>query len=180
MLVQEQIRGNIKAPRYWPLWGEFTDPAQRTSNTGNLPIWWSHHRRGWWWGQSTISVPVILWNIFQPGVPATRSGYKSCLKQEELKDIHFFNEWIRCTLCKALINDPLCHNTSRHVLQIPGFLGSCTTRNFTNLARSSLPTDSLYGFSQSSLSKLVIYVIFSQICPRARKFSEPRVRGAEN
>ena len=38
---------NIKAPRHWPLWGEFTGdrwiPAQRASNTENVSIWWRHH-----------------------------------------------------------------------------------------------------------------------------------------
>ena len=38
---------NIKAPRHWPLCGEFTGtgefPAQRTSNAENVSIWWRHH-----------------------------------------------------------------------------------------------------------------------------------------
>ena len=38
---------NIKAPRYWPLCGEFTGagefPAQRASYTENFSIWWRHH-----------------------------------------------------------------------------------------------------------------------------------------
>ena len=25
LFIQEQIKENIKAPRHWPLWGEFTD-----------------------------------------------------------------------------------------------------------------------------------------------------------
>ena len=32
---------NIKAPRHWPLWGEF--PAQMASNAENVSIWWRHH-----------------------------------------------------------------------------------------------------------------------------------------
>ena len=44
---QAQIKENIKYPRYWPLWGEFTDdrwiPPQRTSNAENVSIWWRHH-----------------------------------------------------------------------------------------------------------------------------------------
>ena len=46
-LVQAQIKENIKAPRHWPLCGEFTGdrwiPAQRTSNAENVAIWWRHH-----------------------------------------------------------------------------------------------------------------------------------------
>ena len=38
---------NIKAPRHWPLWGEFTGtgefPAQMASNAENVSIWWRHH-----------------------------------------------------------------------------------------------------------------------------------------
>ena len=37
---------NIKAPRHWPLWWEFTGyrwiPAQRASNAENVSIWWRH------------------------------------------------------------------------------------------------------------------------------------------
>ena len=43
--VQAQIKENIKAPRHWPLWGEFTGefPAQSASNAENVSIWWRHH-----------------------------------------------------------------------------------------------------------------------------------------
>ena len=46
-LIQAQIKENIKAPRHWPLCGEFTRicefPAQKASNAGNVSIWWRHH-----------------------------------------------------------------------------------------------------------------------------------------
>ena len=45
--IQVQIKENIKAPRHWPLCGEFTMageyPSQRASNAGNVSIWWRHH-----------------------------------------------------------------------------------------------------------------------------------------
>ena len=45
--VYSQIKENIKAPRHWPLCGEFTGtgefPAQRASNAENVFIWWRHH-----------------------------------------------------------------------------------------------------------------------------------------
>ena len=45
--IQAQIKENIKAPRHWPLCGEFTGtgecPAQRASNAENVSIWWRHH-----------------------------------------------------------------------------------------------------------------------------------------
>ena len=40
--VQVQINENIKAPRHWPLWGEF--PAQRASNAENISIRWRRHQ----------------------------------------------------------------------------------------------------------------------------------------
>ena len=49
--IQAQIKENIKAPRHWPLCGEFTGagkfPAQRTSNAENGFIWWRHHAGSW-------------------------------------------------------------------------------------------------------------------------------------
>ena len=35
----------MKAPRYWPLCGEFTAefPAQMAGNAENVSIWWRHH-----------------------------------------------------------------------------------------------------------------------------------------
>ena len=45
--IQTQIKVNIKAPRHWPLCGEFTGtgdfPAQRSSYAENVSIWWRHH-----------------------------------------------------------------------------------------------------------------------------------------
>ena len=38
---------NIKAPRRWPLWGEFTGdrwiPQTKASNAESICIWWRHH-----------------------------------------------------------------------------------------------------------------------------------------
>ena len=47
LFIQTQIKENIKAPRHWPLCGEFTGdrwiPAQVASNAENVSIWWLHH-----------------------------------------------------------------------------------------------------------------------------------------
>ena len=44
-----QIKENTKAPRRWPLCGEFTGtaefPAQRASYAENVSIWWRHHEK---------------------------------------------------------------------------------------------------------------------------------------
>ena len=45
--IQTQMKESIKAPRHWPLCGEFTGtgdfPAQRASNAEYVSIWWRHH-----------------------------------------------------------------------------------------------------------------------------------------
>ena len=45
--IRVQIKENIKAPRHWPLWGEFTGtgefPTQMASNVENVSNWWRHH-----------------------------------------------------------------------------------------------------------------------------------------
>ena len=47
LFIRAHIKENIKAPRHWPLCGEFTGtgefPAQRTSYAENVSIWWRHH-----------------------------------------------------------------------------------------------------------------------------------------
>ena len=59
---------NIKAPRLWPLWEEFTSDrwilrTQRASDAANVSLWWRHHyipnnkhRVGLWWVTSPILV----------------------------------------------------------------------------------------------------------------------------
>ena len=50
--VASQIKENIKAPRHWPLCGEFTGtgefPTQRASNAENGSTWWRHHECSRW------------------------------------------------------------------------------------------------------------------------------------
>ena len=45
--IEAQIKEDIKAPRNWPLYGEFTGHgefrAQRASYAENISIWWRHH-----------------------------------------------------------------------------------------------------------------------------------------
>ena len=55
--IQVQIKENIKAPRHWPLCGEFTGDRQMDSNAENVSIWWRHPERG----NHGIS-PEILWS----------------------------------------------------------------------------------------------------------------------
>ena len=45
LFILVQIKENIKAQRYWPLWGEFPGefPAQRASNGENASIWWRNN-----------------------------------------------------------------------------------------------------------------------------------------
>ena len=49
--IQAAIKENIKAPRHWPLCGEFTSPgefpAQMASIAEIFSIWWRHHNCQW-------------------------------------------------------------------------------------------------------------------------------------
>ena len=49
-IIQAQIKENIKAPRHWPLYGEFTSelPAQMASKVENVSVWWHHHDITWY------------------------------------------------------------------------------------------------------------------------------------
>ena len=46
--IRARIKENIKAPRHWPLCGEFTGEfsTQMASNEENVSIWWRHHVMG--------------------------------------------------------------------------------------------------------------------------------------
>ena len=60
--VQVQIKENIKAPRHWPFWGEFTGdfPAQRASNAENVSIWWRHRDKD---GYHIYPKLILNWNF---------------------------------------------------------------------------------------------------------------------
>ena len=46
-LFKAWIKENIKGPRHWPLWGEFTGdrwiPGKKACNAEKVFIWWRHH-----------------------------------------------------------------------------------------------------------------------------------------
>ena len=48
-LFKAQIKENIKAPRHWPSWGEFTGdrwiPRTKGQYHGKASIWWRHHEK---------------------------------------------------------------------------------------------------------------------------------------
>ena len=47
LCIQAQIKENIKAPRHWPLWGEFTGdrwiPRTKGQYAENVSVWWRHY-----------------------------------------------------------------------------------------------------------------------------------------
>ena len=63
--VQAHIKENIKAPRHWPLWGEFTGhrwiPLTEASNAENVPIWWRHHVEDQGLCTRLVRCCVLLW-----------------------------------------------------------------------------------------------------------------------
>ena len=58
--IRAQIKEIIKAPRHWPLGGEFTGdfPAKMTSNAKNVSISWRHHEK-----ESPGQVFLNIWCI---------------------------------------------------------------------------------------------------------------------
>ena len=92
--IQTQIKENIKAPRHWPLCGEFTDerwiPAQMASNAENVSIWWRHYTCNSFatsdsWGPNFISFRPQIGVILMVWILAQKSN---CQKFEtELKII---------------------------------------------------------------------------------------------
>ena len=69
LFIQTQIKENIKAPRHWPLCGEFTGtgefPAQRASYAENVSIWWRHHDKKIYDGLSCAFL-ILLLLIYKP------------------------------------------------------------------------------------------------------------------
>ena len=63
-VIQAQIKENIKAPRHWPLCGEFTGtgefPAQRASNAKNASIWWRLHVKSYHRLKQKKSLPISI------------------------------------------------------------------------------------------------------------------------
>ena len=81
LFIQTQIKGNIKAPRHWPLCGEFTGtdefPAQMASYAENVSIWWRHHdavskhtRRHH--GMEMLSALLVLWEGINQWFPSQK------------------------------------------------------------------------------------------------------------
>ena len=64
---------NIKAPRYWPLWGESTGdrwiPLTKGSNAENISIWWHHHDNLWWVFDDVFSLLVKSHHIISRHKP---------------------------------------------------------------------------------------------------------------
>ena len=50
-LFKAPIKENMKAPRHWSLWGEFTVDG---SNAENISIWWRHHDLVTWYPKENL------------------------------------------------------------------------------------------------------------------------------
>ena len=67
--VQAHIKGNIKAPCHWPLWGESAGdwwiPLTKNSNAEKVWNWWRHHAHQWpWWVHRPLA-PHKVTRIFK-------------------------------------------------------------------------------------------------------------------
>ena len=83
-LFRHRWKKNIKAPRHWPLCGEFSDdrwfPAQRSSNVENVSIWRRQHVRIQTDGHQTKFGHWVRWPLCdKPSVAKTISKVKRCI-----------------------------------------------------------------------------------------------------
>ena len=106
--IQAQINENIKAPRRWPLWGEFTGefpPPQMASNAENVSIWW-RLLIAMCYPQSAIeSIVVLLCSLAVRGRWYTDIYICATLKLWQLHDLnkpHFEGSWHQYSRCKLM------------------------------------------------------------------------------
>ena len=61
IVIRALIKENIKAPRHWPLCGEFTGdrwiPRTKASDAENVSIWWRHHAS---WRHAMVTLSALL------------------------------------------------------------------------------------------------------------------------
>ena len=76
-LFKVQIKENIKDPRHWPLWGEFTGdrwiPLTKGQWRGNASIWWRHH------GLNGNVIWLLVWDPQSNVTPVAASVLSKCL-----------------------------------------------------------------------------------------------------
>ena len=72
-LFRRRSKKNIKAPRHWPLCGEFTGtgefPAQMASYAENVSIWWRHHESSGQWNEAVALAHMWHHSIFNSHIP---------------------------------------------------------------------------------------------------------------
>ena len=109
-LFKAQIKETIKAPHYWPLWGEFTGddefPLQRASNAENVSIWWRHHLH--------MSMSIL----YQPQTYVD-NDITACLK---CRQFHIRKTWVERTSCWPL---PVVHNMEKIICHGSNCLIGC-------------------------------------------------------
>ena len=83
---------NIKAPRHWPLCGEFTGtgefPAQRASYAENVSIWWRHHEIDESFMLLWCLVLKLRWNSF------VSCSYLGLYNMASRGQIHIVYRWL--------------------------------------------------------------------------------------
>ena len=100
-LFRRRSKENIKAPRHWPLCGEFTGtgefPAQKASYAENVSIWWRHHVLE----KHDYNLPIVDVTLHEHiscvQTPKSYQGKNKCF----LLTIH-----VRWTPCSNLVTSP--------------------------------------------------------------------------
>ena len=78
--IRAQIKENIKAPRHWPLCGEFTGtgefPAQMASNAENFSIWWRHFSI-WWRHHESCDTSIWVMQVLPSAISSCLNTVKT-------------------------------------------------------------------------------------------------------
>ena len=152
--VQAQIKENIKAPRHWPLRGEFTghrwNPSQRASNAENVSIWWRHH--SFVVSGFVVVTPsvdgVFMWRThfhLRKSISFIRADlFTPCVTWTPRN--HKMSSWASCYVF-VLTLVPLIHCTTWHRLKLSYVLNPLRTDTTVNRS-TAFKENTIYGVEE--------------------------------
>ena len=104
IVIQAQIKENIKAPRHWPLCGEFTGTGEFPQKEPDVSIWWRH--------QGSIHRFRSVWRSLHPCVLSHCDAATA------------FNQWQRNFQMKTALSLTRRRSGLRHVALVRQTFGS--------------------------------------------------------
>ena len=104
---RSQIKENTKAPRHWPLWGEFT--GDRWIPRTNVSIWWRHH------GFETPRCPCVITNLQELCCVITVTwNYSASRDRRHSCSMGNFGWWPRSGIMYSLLIDLASRGLTLH------------------------------------------------------------------